>query len=168
MLVVEEARVDALELAGPFDVDLVRAVDHDLGDGLVLEERLDRAEAGDVVDHLVHELLALLAGDRQVALFDHPVDDPLHLGGDVLGLRIHEVAERGDDLALEPQPDVPDLLAAPGPARGWAGAAGATGTRALSDGSPGPRCARSTRFSSDIDSSSPRGDRRSIPRLPPA
>ena len=61
---------------------------------------------------------ALLARDRQVALGDHPVDDPLHLGGDVLGVRIHEVAERGDDLALQLQPDVPDLLATPGAARG--------------------------------------------------
>ncbi len=37
------------------DVDVVRPVDHDLGDGRVGEQRLQRAEAGHVVDHLVDE-----------------------------------------------------------------------------------------------------------------
>ena len=37
--------VDALDLAGPLDVDVVRAVDHDLGDRLVGQERLERPEA---------------------------------------------------------------------------------------------------------------------------
>jgi hypothetical protein len=45
VLVVEEVALDPLDLAAPLDVDLGRAVDHDLGDGLVGEERLERTEA---------------------------------------------------------------------------------------------------------------------------
>ena len=55
VLVVQEDRVDPLDLARALDVDVVRAVDHDLGDGRVREERLDRPEPGHVVDHLVDE-----------------------------------------------------------------------------------------------------------------
>ena len=37
--------VDPQDLAVALDVDVVRAVDHDLGDRLVVEERLERPEA---------------------------------------------------------------------------------------------------------------------------
>ena len=36
---------DSIDLAAPFDEDLVRPVDHDVGDRVVLEQRLERAEA---------------------------------------------------------------------------------------------------------------------------
>ena len=62
VLVVEERRVDAQDLAAALDVDVVGAVDHHLGDGLVVEERLDRAEARDVVDQLLDQPLALQRG----------------------------------------------------------------------------------------------------------
>ncbi len=51
VLVVQEDAIDALDLPGPLDVDLVRAVDHDLGDRLVAKERLERPETPDLSDH---------------------------------------------------------------------------------------------------------------------
>ena len=53
VLVVQEDGVDALDLPARLDVDVRRAVDHDLGDGVVAEQRLQRTEARDVVDHLL-------------------------------------------------------------------------------------------------------------------
>ena len=52
-----------LDAAGALDVDRLRAVDHDLGDLLVLEEAVDRAVAEDVVGDVLDELG--LVGGRQ-------------------------------------------------------------------------------------------------------
>ena len=49
-----------LDDAVALDVDEVAAVDHDLGDGGVGEELLDRAEAHHVAGDVLHEMLALL------------------------------------------------------------------------------------------------------------
>ena len=57
--------VRALELAVALDVDPVERVDHDLGDGVVAEQRLERAVAEDVVGDLADDLAALLAGQRR-------------------------------------------------------------------------------------------------------
>ena len=80
VLVVEEHAVDAVDLAGPLDVDLGGAVDHHLGDRLVLEERLQRPEARDLVDHLVDEAQPLFARHREALRHQDAVDDPLDLG----------------------------------------------------------------------------------------
>ena len=55
VLVVQEHAVDALDLATALDVDVRRPVDHDLGHRLVVEERLDRPEALDLVGQLLDE-----------------------------------------------------------------------------------------------------------------
>src|SRR5262245_30316875 len=60
--VVEERGRGVLDLAAALDVDHVGAVDHDLGHGVVLEERLERSVAEDVVGDLLGDLAALLAG----------------------------------------------------------------------------------------------------------
>ncbi len=65
------------DLARPLDVDLRRAVDHDLGDGRVAEERLERPEADHLVDQLVHEPHALVARHGEVLVAHDPVDDRL-------------------------------------------------------------------------------------------
>ena len=49
-----------VELAVALDVDRVRAVDHDLADGVVAQERLERPVAEDVVGDLAGDLRALL------------------------------------------------------------------------------------------------------------
>jgi len=56
-----------LQLAEPLDVDGVEAVDHDVGDGRVGQERLQRSQAGDLVEQLLDHLLALHAVEREVA-----------------------------------------------------------------------------------------------------
>ena len=53
------------DLAGPLDVDRVRSVDHDLGDGVVVQEGLERPVAEDVVGDLLRDLPPLLAGQRR-------------------------------------------------------------------------------------------------------
>ena len=65
VLVGQEDAVDALDLAGALDVDVARAVDHDLGDGLVGQERFERSEARDLADELLDEAFALDAGDDE-------------------------------------------------------------------------------------------------------
>ena len=61
VLVVQEVAVDPLDLAGALDVEVVRAVDHDLGDRLVEQERVERPEAADFVDQLLDQALAFVA-----------------------------------------------------------------------------------------------------------
>ena len=64
--VVAERDVGQFELAAAFDVDLLRAVDHDVGDGLVGEQRLERAEPEHVGDQRFDELALL--GEVQLDL----------------------------------------------------------------------------------------------------
>ena len=59
--VVAEPRVGPLELAAPLDVDLSRPVDQDVGDLVVVEQRLERAEADHVVDQFERELALFAA-----------------------------------------------------------------------------------------------------------
>ena len=60
VLLVEEAESSSRELAAAARLDLVGAVDHDLGDGVVAEERLERAVAEHVVGDLVLDRRALV------------------------------------------------------------------------------------------------------------
>ena len=79
MRVVAEAHVGQLQLAEPLDVDGVEAVDHDVGDGGVGQQRLERPEAGHLVEQLLHHLLALDAVERQVAGGEQLVQDRAQL-----------------------------------------------------------------------------------------
>ncbi len=64
MRVVEEGGVGLLDPAGALDVELVRPVHHHLGDGRILEERLEWAVPEDVVGNLPLELGALAWAER--------------------------------------------------------------------------------------------------------
>ena len=61
-----ELRIRQLELAHALNEDLTRAVDHDLGDGVVLAQGLNRTEAEHLVADVRDEprLLALRDGKR--------------------------------------------------------------------------------------------------------
>ena len=59
-----------MQLAVAFHVDLVEAVDHDFGDGGVVQEPLDGTVAQHVVDDLADQPLAFLAGERNLLLVD--------------------------------------------------------------------------------------------------
>lgn len=66
--IVAEADIRQLNLAADFDEHTARAVDHDVGDVVARQKRLERAIAQDVVaDILQHRLLL---GDRHDDVFD--------------------------------------------------------------------------------------------------
>jgi hypothetical protein len=77
--VVPEAHVGQLQLAEPLDVDRIEAVDHDVGDGRVGQQWLERPEARHLVEQLLHHLLALDAVERQVAGGEQLVEDGAQL-----------------------------------------------------------------------------------------
>ena len=150
VVVVLEDHVGQLQLAGALDVDLARAVDHDLGDALVAQERLERPEADDLVGDLLEHPDALGAGQGEAFLVDDLAEDLFDLAPDLdlvgqveLGIQVL------DDPALDPELDVPERL--PDGTlgheplgrrcrRGWPGAPGAppAGAGALPGAAPGP------------------------------
>ena len=67
--------VGQLHLALALDVDLVRAVDHDVGHGLVLEQRLERPEADHVVDEQPHDRAQLGGVQLDLQVDDDLLDD---------------------------------------------------------------------------------------------
>ena len=129
MLVGLERDIRELQLSLPLHVDPERAVDHDLGDGVVVEKGLDGAEAEDLVDDLLEHPLALDPGDDRPVLVDEPVEHALDLGAH--GLHVREVqpgVEVIDDPRLERGPEVP--VEVPGRDRGLGEGAGGRGLRA--------------------------------------
>ena len=107
VLVVEEVAVDPLDLAAALDVEVARAVDHDLGDRLVGEQRIERPEAADLADQLLGQVLALVMGHRESVDADDALDDRIDLDPELL--RILDIEQRieGDhDFGLEAQPDL--------------------------------------------------------------
>ena len=99
--------IDAQDLAGPLDVDVVRAVDHDLGDRVVEQERLDRPEARDLVDDLLDEGQSFGTRHGEAALADDPVDDGRDPAAD-LGrvVDVHQRLEGANDFGLNAAPDL--------------------------------------------------------------
>ncbi len=69
---VLEAHGHRFELAEPLHVNVLVRVDEDVGDGGVLEEGLDGAEARELVHHLVDEGVELQRVERQ-ALAEHVI-----------------------------------------------------------------------------------------------
>ena len=59
MVVVAKYDVGQLELAAAFDIDLLCAVDHDVGHSLVFDQRFERAEPEHVGDQRFDELALL-------------------------------------------------------------------------------------------------------------
>jgi hypothetical protein len=76
MRIVAEADLGQLQLTLALDVDLLRAVDHDVVDRLVRKQRLERPEPDHVVDQGDGQLLLLATGHRQL-LFGDDLRDQL-------------------------------------------------------------------------------------------
>jgi hypothetical protein len=70
VLVVLERRRQALELAGALDVDLLVRVDEDVADGRIPQQRLERPEPEDLVDHVAEDDLPLAHAERRSLLGD--------------------------------------------------------------------------------------------------
>ena len=64
MLVVLERQAGDFKLAGAFDVHAVEAVDENVGNGGVFEQRFERAEAEDFVEDFARQLLAFGETER--------------------------------------------------------------------------------------------------------
>src|SRR5438445_116958 len=102
VLVADERDVRELQLALALDVRAERPVDHDLGDGVVVQERLDRTESEDLVHDLLEHSLTLDARDDDAFLVDELVEHLLD--GRLDRLRVGEVEPRVevvDDPALQ-------------------------------------------------------------------
>src|SRR6478752_339913 len=111
VVVVLEDDVRQLELARSLDVDLARAVDHDLRDRLVAEEGLQGAEADDLVGDLLEHPDALGAGQGEAFLVDDLAEDLLDLAPDLDLVRKVELRVQVlDDPALDPELDVAERL----------------------------------------------------------
>ncbi len=82
MRFVGESHRGLVQPAGALDPDVVWAVDHDLGDGVVVEQPLERAVAEDVVGERAGQQLAVLARDPRLLV--EPAGD----------LRAHPFAQR--------------------------------------------------------------------------
>ena len=111
VVVVLEHDVGQFELARALDVDLARPVDHDLGDGLVAQQRLDRAEADDLVGDLLEHPHALGTGEGEALLVDDLAEDLLDLAADLdLVGQVELRVEVLDHPGLDPELDVPERL----------------------------------------------------------
>ena len=105
VLVVLEGDVGHLQATLTLDVDLLRPVDHDFSDGLVAQERLQRAEAQDLVGDLLEHAHPLGAGEGQTLLVGDLAEQLLDLATDLdlvgqVELRIQLVDEPVLDAVL--------------------------------------------------------------------
>ena len=82
---VTETDVGEGNPAGAFDEDTVGAVDHDVGDAVVLEQRLERAKAQHVVHQLARKLALLTAIELDPLIRRDLGEQTLHLDGEPLG-----------------------------------------------------------------------------------
>ena len=106
LLVVAEADAGLLDLAVDFDVDLLGAVDHDVGDVVAGQQRLQRAVAEHVVADVLEQFLLLGDRHREILDRDDVVDDVADFLARALRLELGElrqvdrVDQRREDLAL--------------------------------------------------------------------
>ena len=107
-----EADVGFHQAAGALDVDVVEAVDHDVADGGVLEQLLQRPQAEDFIENLLDELLALGHRHRQRFVDDQPLDHVADLAAHAVLVQVLELIGRQRvqqllmDLALDLEPAV--------------------------------------------------------------
>ena len=89
------------------DVQVARAVDHDLGDRFVEQEGVERPEATDLADQLLGQVLTLVMGHRVPVDGDDPVDDRIDLDPELFRIvDVEQRIERDHDFGLEAQPDL--------------------------------------------------------------
>ena len=90
--IVLEDDVGLFELAFALHVDLIRPVDENVRDRRVAQQRLERAEAEQLVEHVGHERLALEQAHRSGLLepFDDDGNDPADFRFGLLALHARE------------------------------------------------------------------------------
>ena len=100
VLIVAKAHGGLVDFAIALDPYAAVAVDQDVGDVVVLKQRLERAEAQHVAGGGFDQALPIGLGQQQVILFDQFVDDRVHLREQ---RRVARVFELGDVDFLEQQ-----------------------------------------------------------------
>jgi hypothetical protein len=103
VLVVLEGQAGQFEFAGALDVNPVVAVDQNVGDGVVLEQRLERTKAEDFVEDFAGQALALGKAERNDLAVDGVADeDENFFAGAVAGgaAQLFEI-ETIEDLAVQ-------------------------------------------------------------------
>ena len=75
LLIVAKANSGLLDLSLDFDVDRTGPIDHDVGDIVARKQRLERAEAKDVIADIVEQVLLLRDRHHDVLDRDDLVDD---------------------------------------------------------------------------------------------
>ena len=103
VLVVFERQAGDFELAGALDVDAVEAVDENVGDGRILEQRLERAEAENFVENLARQALAFGKAERHGLAVDRIADEDKNFfaGGIAGGAAEFFEVEAIEDLAMQ-------------------------------------------------------------------
>ena len=111
-----EADVGFDQLAGALDVDVVEAVHHDVADGGVFEQRLQRAQAEDFVEHFFDEALALGDGHRDLVFVDQPLHHVADLVAHAFFAERFELLrrERVDQLRVDPGFDLEPAVGSAG------------------------------------------------------
>ena len=115
MGIVAEDDAGGLELAVPLDVDLLRSVDEDIGDGWVLHQGLDRPESEGLVFDLDDKVITLFAAQRCLVEGEHVLDDPANLLLDDFARESIELCEVEpvDQLAVDTSLELVVRLVAP-------------------------------------------------------
>jgi len=115
VIFVFEDNVRFFEQSVALDVDLKGAVDHDLGDTIVVEQRLDRAIGQDVGGDRLEKARALDPGEEHPLvvekLVEHVFDAPAHLR---ITAQILARGQLGDKPPLEATLQLPQIRRAPG------------------------------------------------------
>src|SRR5580658_2525933 len=75
VLVVFEGQAGQFQLAGAFDVNLIEAVDQNVGNGMVFEQGLERTKAEDLVEDFARQPLPLGEAERNHLAVDRVADE---------------------------------------------------------------------------------------------
>ena len=100
VLIVAKAHGGLVDFAAAFDPYAAVAVDQDVGDVVVLQQRLERPEAQHVAGGGFDQAHPIGLGQQQMILIDQLVDDRVHLRQQ---RRVARVFELGDVDSLEQQ-----------------------------------------------------------------
>src|SRR5438270_651886 len=102
MVVIVELDVAQQQATLPLEVDLLRAVDHDLGDARVSKQRLNGTETNDVGGQLLEQALLFGPSEHQVFGFDDLVEQALQAQANLVDLvAVNRRVELRDQLAFD-------------------------------------------------------------------
>ena len=97
VLIVFERQAGDFQLAGALDVDAVEAVDENVGNGGIFEQRFERAEAENFVEDFARQLLALGEAERNgLAVHRTADEDENFLARRISGGAARVFPDRGD------------------------------------------------------------------------